>query len=175
MKYWVEELIGVIFVCVLGVISHFLYEWSGDSRLIAMFVPVNESIFEHLKILFFPYLVWCLIQYFILGKKESNYICAHVIGVVMGMLFIIVAFYTYSGIIGENFVVIDILIYVLSVILTFLVSDYLTHIVLPFGDKMRYFTMITLFLILIGFAWFTFSPIRIDLFKDPLTGTYGVN
>lgn len=51
---------GFLFTSVLGTLSHFFYDWSGRNPLAALISPVNESIWEHMKLLFFPSLLWSL-------------------------------------------------------------------------------------------------------------------
>ena len=51
---------GLLFTAVLGILSHFFYDWSGRTPLAALISPVNESIWEHMKLLFFPALLWSL-------------------------------------------------------------------------------------------------------------------
>ena len=51
------NLFRFIFISVLGVLLHFTYEWSGDNAVVGLFSAVNESTWEHLKLLFFPFLL----------------------------------------------------------------------------------------------------------------------
>ena len=106
--------ISIIFSLILGAILHFTYEWSGKSALIAAFCAVNESTWEHLKLSFFPMLIIAIIGYFLFGKNETNYIKGNSIGIFFSIVFTVVTFYTYSGIIGTNFGIINVLIFVLS-------------------------------------------------------------
>ncbi len=53
-------LMGTVFVTVAGIISHFVYEWSGNNSLIGLFFPVNELTWEHMKLVFFPMLIYSL-------------------------------------------------------------------------------------------------------------------
>ena len=46
----------VLVAAFLGTLNHFLYFLSGQSPIIALFCPVNESVWEHLKLLYFPFL-----------------------------------------------------------------------------------------------------------------------
>lgn len=55
-------IIGIIFVSAIGSLSHFLYDWSGQNHLVGLFTPVNESIWEHMKLLFFPMLLYSIIM-----------------------------------------------------------------------------------------------------------------
>ena len=50
---------GFLFTSVLGTLSHFFYEWSGDSTFIGLVCPISESAWEHMKLLFFPALLYC--------------------------------------------------------------------------------------------------------------------
>ena len=47
-------IIGVFFVLAAGSLAHFLYDWTGSNAIAGLFVPVNESVWEHMKLLFFP-------------------------------------------------------------------------------------------------------------------------
>ena len=58
------EIIGLIFCIILGTIGHFLYEWSNRNFIVSLFSSVNESTWEHLKILFFSMLITTIIGYF---------------------------------------------------------------------------------------------------------------
>ncbi|HHU28037.1 TPA: hypothetical protein GXZ54_02645 [bacterium] len=173
MRKYKLEIIGFFVLVILGVIFHFLFDWLNQSRLIAIFVPVNESIFEHLKVLFFPYLIWGLIRYFIDGKGEPNFISAHIFGVLGGMFFIITSFYTYTGIIGNHFFIIDMIIYVLSIILTLILTKNMIDSP-EFSDNIKVLSFVTIILILLSFIIFTYNPPLINLFKDQSTGNYGI-
>lgn len=58
-----------IFVMILGTLLHFTFEWSGNSTFVASFSAVNESTWEHLKLLFFPMLLTTILGYFLIGKN----------------------------------------------------------------------------------------------------------
>ena len=81
-------IIGAVFTIITGTLLHFVYEWSGESLFVGIFSPINESVWEHLKLLFFPMSVWILIGYFIFGKKFKTYIPSAVIGIISGMILI---------------------------------------------------------------------------------------
>ena len=102
------QIFSVIFTWILGTILHFLYEWSGDNKIIASFSAVNESTWEHLKLVFFPMLITTIVGFLVIGKDNKKFWCAKTIGIILAMSFIIVFFYTYTGIIGTNFAILDI-------------------------------------------------------------------
>ena len=63
------HIVGLLFTLLTGFLLHFVYEWSGDNPLVGLFSPVNESVWEHLKLLFFPILAYSIVEYFIYGKN----------------------------------------------------------------------------------------------------------
>lgn len=65
---------GIIFTIVFGSLLHFFYDWSGKNAIVGLFSPINESVFEHLKLLYFPMLLWIVPGYFIYGKKNRKLI-----------------------------------------------------------------------------------------------------
>lgn len=95
------DIIGFVFVSVIGTLAHFVFEWSGNNTVVGLFCPINESPWEHLKLIFFPYLIWTVAQYFIMHKSK-NIFPAKFIGVFVGMGITLSFFYTYTGIIGKN-------------------------------------------------------------------------
>ena len=172
-KLFKYELIGFIFVSIIGTLSHFLYEWLDSSKIAALFCPVNESVWEHLKLLFFPYLIWTIIEYFLLNKKE-NYFSSKIRGVLCGLLFIVAFFYTYSGITGQTSTFIDILSFFIGTAISFIIS-YIIMRNSKRSSKIGEVISIILFIcIAILFFVFTFMPPLIPLFEDPQKFTYGI-
>lgn len=165
------QIFSVIFAIVFGTILHFLFEWLNGNTFIATFSAVNESTWEHMKIAFFPMLITLIIGLFIYKKSYSNFLCAKTIGILVALIFIPVFFYTYTGIIGRNFAVIDISSFVLAISF----GEFITYRLIK--NKFNCNNEIS-FIILIGlilmFIVFTFKPLYINLFKDPLTGLYGI-
>lgn len=160
-----------IFVMILGTLLHFTYEWSGDNTFVAAFSAVNESTWEHLKLLFYPMLLTTIIGYFHLGKTSPNFLCARLLGILTAILFTIVFFYTYTGVIGTNFAFIDISIFFVAVILGELVSYKRLTSNCSCNNYFSIFLIIALFICFITFTYFT--P-EIGLFRDPVTGLFGI-
>ncbi|MFA9378811.1 MAG: DUF6512 family protein [Lachnotalea sp.] len=168
-----SKIIGIIFIIFLGTLMHFVYEWSNYNTIVALVAPINESIWEHLKLLFFPTLLYSIIEYNRVGKNYSNYITSIAFGLIIGLLSIIVIYYTYTGIIGYNIFIMDILIFIVSVILT----QYISYYVLTnnlFTQVSSTTSILLLIVILLMFILFTFKPPMIELFRDPVNSTYGI-
>lgn len=119
-----NELPYIISAAALGIFNHFLYKLSGQSAFAALFCPVNESVWEHLKLLFFPYLFVSIYEYTHRRPAFTLFFYSRYLAVLCGMGFTISAFYTYTGTFGEEFLPIDILIYLGSVFFSFLCASY---------------------------------------------------
>ncbi len=166
------DIIGFVFVSILGTLSHFFYEWSGSSTIIALFCPINESAWEHLKLIFFPYLIWSIIQCFIM--KKANIFSAKFIGVLIGMASTLSFFYTYTGIIGKNIDFLNILSFFIGVLIAFII-DYAIIKSDKLQTKSANIVSIIAFAVMGAiFILFTFAPPIIPLFKDPITSSYGI-
>ena len=145
------QIFSVIFTMILGTLLHFTYEWSNNSLLIASFSAVNESTWEHLKLVFFPMLLTTIIGYFYIGKNFKNFLCAKAIGIITSILFIVVFFYTYTGIIGTNFAFLDISSFFISVLL----GEYVTYKVLLSNSSCNNkFAIISIVVLLFCFVFF---------------------
>lgn len=156
---------GVILVSIFGTLFHFVYKWSGNNILVGIFAPINESIWEHTKLLFFPMLAYSL---YINKKVGTQYPCissAMISGALLGIAMIIVLFYTYSGIIGFSVAAIDISIFYISVMTAFYTVYKLA--ISCKSDKYNILLKILQIAIICLFIIFTFSPPSIPLFINP--------
>lgn len=165
------QIFSVIFTFILGSLLHFTYKLSGENLLIASFSAINESVWEHLKLLYFPMLLTTIIGYYYIGKDIPNFLCSKALGIITSMVFIVIFFYTYSGILGKSISFIDISSFFIAVIL----GEYLTYklITCKFkcNSRISIFILVVLFFC---FIFFTFFTPNIGIFKDPITGQYGI-
>ncbi len=159
-----------LFISVLGVLLHFTYEWSGDNPIVALFSAVNESTWEHLKLLFFPMLLLTIIELLFTEKRQlpSNYLFARTIGILSGMAFIVIAFYTLTGVFAKLPDAVNIALYFLGVFLALCIENKINR-----GNSQNHsaFAAIILLTLTIAFFVFTKYPPSIGLFANPvLTG-----
>ena len=160
-----------LFLCICGTLLHFTYEWSGENKIVGMFSAVNESTWEHMKLLFFPSIVYFLPEYAKYRRQSDNLLTARTLGLLCGLAFIPVSFYTYSGIIGKSYIGIDIFIFIVSIMITLAVSSK------KLQDHLRLTALAALLILLFLLALFivfTFFTPHIALFLDPVRFTYGV-
>lgn len=165
------QIISIIFTIILGTILHFTYNWSNENLLVGAFSAINESTWEHLKLIFFPMLISTIIGYFYIGKKVPNFLCAKTIGIITAILFTIIFFYTYTGILGTNIDILNILTFILAII----IGEYVAYkIILSYFSCNKKIAIIFLIVLFLSFIIFTYVPPKIGLFKDPINGEYEI-
>ena len=167
------ELAGIVFIVVLGTILHFVFEWSGRWIPIAPIAAVNESVWEHLKLGFWPALVYAALEYSRFGKSANNFFFAKTLGIYLIPITIVVLFYSYTAILGHDLFEADIAIFVVAVVVGQLVS-YRLLMASPLPEKLNRFVPIALAVLGILFVLFTFYPPQVPLFRDSITGLYGI-
>lgn len=102
------QILSIFFTFILGTILHFTYKWSGENKIVGLFSAVNESTWEHLKLLYFPMLITTIIGLLYFRKDVPNLLCSKTIGIIVALSFTVVFFYTYTGVLGKNIASIDI-------------------------------------------------------------------
>lgn len=169
LKLW--QFGGFVFASVFGTLLHFAYEWSGNSPLLAPFAAVNESIFEHIKLLYFPALTFSVAQWFLGGKDFNNFWCAKLIGSLVGIIIIPTLYYTYTGALGTYADWFNITIFFIAA-----GGTYLTEYFILKGNKSYFnqgFCLTLLIMLGVAFMVLTYLTPHIPLFADPITGKYG--
>jgi len=162
------------FVCtgVLGTLLHFLFDWTGGSLSAALFSAVNESIWEHMKLLFYPMVLFAWIEYMAWGREVDSFWCVKLRGILTGLLLIPVLYYTYTGSLGVSVDWLNITIFFLAAMVVYRLETRL----LESGKACRlpgWAGVLGLLLLALVFTAATFFPPQIPLFRDPVTGTYG--
>ena len=167
------EVIGTIFIIFLGSALHFTYSLSGNNLLVAFFSAVNESVWEHLKLVFWPSLFWMLIIMIRLRNAINNFFPARVLGACVMVVFIPTVFYSYTAFARESIFAVDITTFIIAVIVGQLVSYqlYKCRKLPKSADKIA---IAALILLASFFTIFTFYPPHLPIFQDPLTSQYGV-
>ena len=156
----------------VGTILHFLYDWTGQSPIAAVFSGVNESTWEHIKLLYWPLLAFAVFQYFFF-RQEGNYWWVKLGATVLGLALIPVLFYTYNGMFGKSPDWVNIAIFYVAAAAAFWFEWWaFRHNQLQW--KYPQLALGVLILIGILFVVFTFWTPKIPLFQDPVTGGYGI-
>jgi len=170
-------LAGIPFISVIGSLMHFVFEWTGGLAAAGLIAPVNESVWEHLKLIFWPALFWLVIGYPVVANKNdipaSRWFSFGAAGLYAGPLFITAFYYTYTGAFGIHSLFLDIV----SFILGAAAGQFLTLHIYRCGKADRTlfcFASAAVILLALALVLFTFSPPEIPLFRDPVTGGYGI-
>lgn len=163
-----NTIVSAVIILILGTVSHFIYQLTGSNTVAGFFFPVNESTWEHLKLILTPMFLVGLVQWFLYGREYKNFFPALFFGVIAGMLSITVLFYTYTGIVGKNFMAADIMTFVAGTA----AACYVQYRILKsgkFSSDFWVFIGISGFILLFVFsALASLEPPEINLFKDPL-------
>ncbi len=166
------QLMGFAVTSLGGTLLHFLYDWTGNAVWVAPFSGVNESTWEHMKLLFWPMFLYAIVQSFFFRNLEEFW-CVKLKGTLLGPALIPVIFYTYNGVIGRSPDWINIAIFFLSAALAYLYETRQFHRGTTTCKNPK-FAFALLCAIAALFVIFTFATPEIGIFQDPLTGTYGI-
>lgn len=170
MGLW--QLMGFAITALFGTLLHFLYDWLDEALLVAPFSGVNESTWEHMKLLFFPMFIFAIIQFF-WCEDLKDFWCIKLKGILLGLITIPIIFYTYNGVIGKSPDWINITIFFISAAITYI---YETRLFNKGTTSCRHpkIAFSILCIIAILFVIFTFATPKLGIFRDPLTGAYGI-
>ncbi len=166
------EVAGAVFGSALGSILHFTYAWSGSARPVALFSAVNESPWEHLKLYLYPVLLYAAVEWFSVGDLR-RLLFAKLVQQVAGLLFILAFFYTYTGALGIENVILDILSFVVAMALGYWLSHRLLLSSRP-PPLTASISALALAAIVVFFCIATFNPPHLPLFFDRNGPRYGI-
>ena len=170
IPHW--QIAGFILTSILGTFLHFLFDLTGGSPIAALVSTVNESIWEHMKLLFYPMVLFGIVEYSAWGKDHPGFWCRKAEGIFLGLGLIPVIYYTYTGILGVSADWFNITIFFLAALVAF------RRETLAFQREDRCLfspaaALLALILMAAAFTLLTFHPIKIPFFRDPVSGTYG--
>jgi hypothetical protein len=168
---------GAVFAILASPLLHFVYGWSQNNIIVGLFAPVNESPWEHMKLVFTSLALFAFVDYSYLKGKVENYCFALAKQIGLGMAFILAVFYIYTPIVGHSILIVDISSFVVAVIL----AKYLGYKILTGSFKSWEFkgintlSIVIMVLLAAFFVYATFNPPRVGLFLDEQTGAYGMD
>lgn len=164
---------GWVFTSVAGTLLHFVYDWSGEAPFAGVISAVNESVWEHMKLLFIPMLLFALMEAAVFGARYPGFWRVKLRGILTGLTLIPTLYYTYSGALGFRSVWVDISIFYLSAAGAYITeSRKFREAKAPSPFEIAAAAAVCLIAFL--FLLFTYAPPLLPLFMDPLTFTYGI-
>ncbi len=168
------KIIGFFVIFFLCFPFHFLYDWLPNS-LFSIFFPVNESIWEHMKLIYTSYIFYGIIDYFILKKNKinfNNFLIQLFLIPIIGIIIYLIIFIPIYKMIGENMFI---SIGLLAIII--LIEQILSYFILQYKEiKYQNIIGITgIILVYIIFGYLTYKPIENYIFYDTVKDKYGIN
>lgn len=165
-----EIIYTFIIISIIGTLLHFTYKWSGNKIWVAIFSSVNESVWEHIKIMLTPIFLIETIKYVM--QDQNNYFIRLFLMLITA-IFLITAFesliYRY---VRKNKAIYHIISFYITAFIVSLIDYHLKNI-----NPLYSLNKISMFLCLIIFIMyltFTIFPPRYKIFEDPNTHNYGI-
>ena len=163
---------GFLFIAILGSILHFTYDLSKHNKYVSLFSAVNESVWEHMKLLVFPSLVWLLIEVPFIGDNP-NFLTAKGVSLITMVLLIPTLFYLIKYLFKKSYLIVDILIFYVAVG----IGQYLASVILKLEPLPKVFNYISLVILIGLYGYFliaTILPGEGDIYIDPNTKKKGI-
>ena len=101
------ELTGLFLTLIFGNLLHFVYDWIGQNSVVAAFAAVNESTWEHMKLLAMPWVIWSLVEAVALRSSRQSVLMARALGLLAGLVTIPTVYYTYTGALGVSSMIVE--------------------------------------------------------------------
>jgi hypothetical protein len=164
---------GFFIIIILGTVYHSIFNWSNQSRLLGAIFPVNESVWEHLKLAPWSVLTFSLAEFPAIRKIANNYFFAKAIGIILIIATILIVYYTYTTFLTGNYLLLDIGSFIAGVLLGQL-SFYKLVQSKP-SKVLNRLGIIALLATVALFAVCTYYPPHHTIFRDNRTDTYGIS
>lgn len=164
---------GFLFTGAAGTLLHFTYRWSGENLFVGAFSAVNESTWEHMKLLFVPLLLSALAAAVFGGRCRGSW-TAKLAGALAGLLLIPLLYYGYTGALGVQITWVDVSIFFVAAAAAFLLEGHLTKHLTMRSGALQVVAATVFAALAVLFVWYTYAPPHLPVFLDPMTGTYGI-
>lgn len=168
-------LIGIPVLFIIGSLWHSIYEFTGNKFLVGLFAAVNESIWEHTKMVLIPIIAWFLIYYLVFSKKhkinKDKWLTSLLVSLITSIISIPMLYYFYTSAFGIESIVCDILILFLAIAFG---QSLALHIYRYSKGINHNLVSVILILIVGGYIFLTLSPPKIPMFRDGITKKYGI-
>lgn len=168
------KIIAVIGIFIISFISHFAYELLPNI-IFSFIFPVNESIWEHMKIIFTSTLLYGIIDYILLKKyniKYNNFPFQLYFTALSAIPIYLVIYLPLYKLLGENmFISISLL------LLVYILQQIISYNILKEKNIKLLNTLIVPIILLsyLGFIYLTYNPIHNYLFYDKQKEKYGID
>jgi len=166
------EILGTIFIIAFGCLGHFIFEWSGHRKWAGLFFAVNESTWEHIKLAIYPTIIWGLVEGLVRGFSPLLAVATST-ALAVSIVLIPALFYGYTAIVGKNYLIADIMCFVVSAAAGMAAFGFLFKIGLTVPKPLLFTSVAMLAIIVLAYFLFSYNPPRNFIFRDPITGGFG--
>ncbi|MEG0752534.1 MAG: DUF6512 family protein [Angelakisella sp.] len=161
-------LLGIPCLFLIGSVMHFIYDLTGQRFLVGLVAPTNESVWEHLKMVVLPLILWWTLYYAARGSYyrigKDRWYTAALVSLLTSLIVIPCVFYFYTEAFGVELLIVDILILLLALLCGQLLGFHFYH---HFAG-ISWITVSIIFFLIVGlFAWFTIYPPALPIFQSP--------
>ena len=167
------KIVGIFIIFGLSFISHFIYELVPNT-LFSILFPVNESIWEHMKLLVTPVALFSLFEYIFYRRKNiefNNFILSYSISIILGILIYLIVYLPIDYIFGHSAIVAIGLLFIVFVIMQIISYYIMNYKNIKYSNIMGVGIIILLYIV---FGYLTYKPIENDLFYDTQKKIYGM-
>lgn len=162
------QLTGAVVLAFLSFPLHFLYDWLGENPILGVFVPIDESVWEHLKLAAWPTFLWWTVGYFIFHKQKElsflRWFFASFFSLLLVPLMVVSCFYVFSAGLNVHSLVLDILSLYAAILTGQLISIHVYNFTQK--PKQLWFWLLAILsvLFLTAIFWFTFHAPDLPMF-----------
>lgn len=167
------EVLGIIFVMLMSLPLRYIYIWAPQNVTSLLFGAINNSVWENIKVFAMPYVVWSILELAIATPYFKQFVISKVTGLYMFSITYVVISQVCKAFIPTSSLAVSLVIALVCVVLAFVTSY---NITMADTDFRAWFTLCVLLLLLYFIMYFCFSAAapKLELFKDPQTGLYGI-
>ena len=154
-----------ILIALIGSLFHFMYEWTNENVYLAFLWPTNESIFEHLKMFFFPIMIVSLIQSAFVTEKKGLFLSSRVYGTLFSIVGCIAFYYVYKVNAPEIKDAVYIASYYIFLFLGLFVSYNIYRHMKTMPEYLMWIAFAIVLILAILFINYTYKPLDTEFFK----------
>lgn len=166
------KIINVVFLFLLSFLWHFMYNWFPNN-IFALVFPVNESIWEHMKIIYYCLLLGSVLKFYLCKKnniKINNYYIEAMVKSLLGVIFYLIIFIPLYLWLGESMII-----SIGLMLVTYIFMEFIGYKILTSEElNINILPVIIIALGCIMFVILTFYPLHNFLFFDEVKFGYGI-
>ena len=167
------KIIGVFIIFGLAFLSHFMYEWIPNNIFSILF-PVNESIWEHMKLIITPTLFFSVFEYIYYKKRNiyfNNFILSYSISIVLGIIIYLMIYLPIDYLFGHSAIIAIGLLFIVFIIIQIISYYIMNYTEIKYSNIIGIGIIILLYII---FGYLTYNPLENKLFYDTQKKIYGI-